>query len=154
MLGFLGLLAGPLGGLVGQKAGSILSPLIMLVGAVLVWNMFTGHFKEIGRDEIRAEISEKVAEAKELEQERFFEREAIASASFRQAMIEVTAAREQAPQIIREIRNAPATVCSGEPIGPERVRLLNAAITGNRNEDPGAGARADSTRAALRDIRG
>lgn len=154
MLGILGLLAGPLGGIIGDRAGKMLSPLIMLAGAALFWTLFTGHFKEIGRDEIRAEIAEKVAEAKELEQERFLDRMAVNEASYRTALIEVASAREMAPQIIREIRNAPATVCSGEPIGAERVRLLNAAITGDRNEDTAAGPGTDSTRAAFRNLRG
>lgn len=138
--------------------GPALAPIIepfAKIGLVLL-GLFLLHQHGVGEGKsiIRGQIAEKVAEAKELEQERFFEREAIASASYQKSLLEVAAAREQAPQIIREIRNAPATVCSGEPIGPDRVRLLNAAITGNRNEDPGAGTRTDSTRAALRDLRG
>jgi len=134
----MGLIVTILVKLFGEQAKMFAIP-IMIGLAGLAWFVFSQHYVGVGKDKIRAQIAEKVAEARALEQERFLDRIDANAKTYNAALTAALEARNTAPQIIREIRNAPATICSAEPIGIERVRLLNAAIAGYRNQNPAAG---------------
>ncbi len=122
-----------------DKLAGMVAPFAKIGLVLLAWFAFSQHYIGVGKNKIRADIAVKVEEATAREHERYLEREASTRESYQVALTAALEARTAAPQIIREIRNAPATTCSAEPVGIERVRLLNAAIAGYRDQDPAAG---------------
>ena len=122
-----------------EKAAKIAAPIALFAVLGLgVWLLRHDAYMD-GKKDLKAEISEKVAEAREKERELYLEREKVTRASYETAIQLVAQARQDAPQVIREIRDAPQTSCSSQPIGDYRLRLLNAAITGAGSADSPAG---------------
>ena len=121
-----------------EEAAKALAPLAKYIaiglGVFMVYSFGVSH----GKQEIRADIAEKVDKARQEAMERYFERAEAAQVSYEKALQIVSESRQTAPQIIREIRNAPPTACSAQPVGADRVRLLNAAITGSADREPGS----------------
>ena len=94
-----------------------------------------------GREAERDKLAGKIEAAREKEFDRYQERERLAQSSYERALAIVAGAQGAKPRIIERIVNAPPTECSHLPVGLERVRLLNNAISVGRLADPGAGGK-------------
>lgn len=124
--------------LLGPKIAEQFGPLIVgglklaLIGMVYFYGV--GEGKEAIRNQIVAATEKARAE----EEEKFIARQRAANAGYERALELAASASAGAPQIIREIRNASPTDCSGVPIGVDRVRLLNRSLAPPDAFDTGA----------------
>lgn len=139
---------GLLGKFLAPKAAEMLTPVVKFGGiALAAFALFQCGVSE-GKEAAALKLERKLNDDLIAAQNAFLERDRAARESYETTLQLVAQARSDAPQIIREIRDAPQTTCSGEPVGPRRIELLNAAITGAGAADSGTGSPADGATAA------
>lgn len=113
----------------------IAGPIVILGGVYLAG-------RDHGADAAKAKINERIESARKEEWTKYIDRDRVAGNAYAKALELVAASQSVKPHIIERIQNAPATECSGRPIGDDRVRLLNSAIASGWPRDSGAGSTA------------
>jgi hypothetical protein len=113
-----------------EKAAKTIAPLALIAVLGLgLWLIRHDAYVD-GQRAIKAEMAEKVAEAREKERALYQEREKITLASYTKFLEAAAETRSQAPQIIERIRNVPVAECLREPANPELYRLYVNSIIG------------------------